>query len=469
MGAGQPRRFADTNERIPQDPGRASEACIALDVDEVLVQYVGGFRKYMQQERPNGPLDTDSIFHEAHNPNSPWRLQFALSGGLDNLEAVPGAAVALRRFRSAGIRLEAVTSRPPIMRQSTEALLAKLFPPDTFAAYHFVGPGEKGRTCVSIGARALVDDQFPNCVDACGCGVTCILFDYCGSYPWSQNLPEMPPNCKRCETWAETCTFLLGLFGVQAGVEVPSSEYLLKVKQAVAERKETIVDYREALSEAEKQNTEYDFNMDDGAGRAMQRFVATDQAPRSEPWWQMRDEPQAVAQSSPVLQTDYRSVSHHQEKGIHSEPWWQMRDEQSSVSQHGNYQLNGLSPTMAQEHSNFSGVRSQAHSQDIDYGYSRSRASVEATLDPNVGHHFDVVDYDHARQSYQHSHTSPNLQQPRRDALSTWNSPASAYAVEPRNAEIQGYAGGYPSYHSKAPLADGRVRTQDEDGMCIIT
>jgi len=452
MGAGQPGRFSDSQR---QDV-RVNEPVIALDVDEVLVQYVGGFRKYMQKERPNGPLDTDSIFHEAHSPTSPWRLQFALSGGLDNLEMVPGAAVSLQKFRSAGIRLEAVTSRPPIMRQSTEALLAKLFAPDTFAAYHFVGPGEKGRTCNAIGAIALVDDQFPNCVDACSCGVTCVLFDHCGSYPWSQNLPEMPPNCKRCKTWAETCTFLLAQCGIRVGPDVQSSEYLLNVKQVVAERS-AVVDYRDALSEAGKQATEYDLDLDAGAQQEVQRWVKATEQPRSESWWQMRDELPPVVQTSPTFQTAYRAQSHHQhqenkltEETLRSEPWWQMRDEPSPVSQQTTFPYGNRMQTQP------------------------------------------LQEYGHTRQAYQQSQTSPNLQEshPRREPLSMWNAPASTYAPEPQKAQ---YYGGYqPSAYPHPAVSNGlsystlsrasnyEVRRQasdnnanrasaEEDSMCTIT
>jgi len=191
-------------------------------VDEVLVSYVDSFRQFLERERPHGPLDVQNVFMEAHDPNSPWRLQFATNGGLDNLDPVPGSADALRRLKAAGIRLEVVTSRPPIMRQSTEAMLRRLFPADTFSAHHFVGPGEKGHTCNAIGACALVDDQIQNTIDADACGVISVLFDLFGSYPWSVCSPdELPANVVRLETWAATCEYLLQSLGVPS----PSPNY----------------------------------------------------------------------------------------------------------------------------------------------------------------------------------------------------------------------------------------------------
>mmetsp|Transcript_50120 Transcript_50120/g.92502 ORF Transcript_50120/g.92502 Transcript_50120/m.92502 type:complete len:700 (+) Transcript_50120:46-2145(+) len=209
--AGQQTLFRPT----PADEN--APVVIALDVDEVLVCYVDGFRKFLQRERPDSPCDIDTAFHEAHHPRSPWRLQFAMNGGLDNLEAVPGAAAALRKLRAAGIRLEAVTSRPPIMRQSTEALLLKLFPPDTFSAAHFAGPGEKGHTCNMIRAQALVDDQLPNILDAANCNVTGVLFDLCRSYPWCRavRIEDLPQGTTCKETWADAAEYLLHLFAPQ--------------------------------------------------------------------------------------------------------------------------------------------------------------------------------------------------------------------------------------------------------------
>jgi len=207
-----------TSRLSPSLADERATVTIALDVDEVLCCYVDGFRKFLQRERPHGPLDTDAVFHEAHSPTSEWRLQFALSGGLDTLDAVPGAAAALRRLKAAGVRLEAVTTRPPIMRHSTETLLLKLFPPGTFARAHFVPPGQKGRTCNDIRARALVDDQVPNVADAAACGVLPILFDLCGSYPWIRawRPEDIPFQVRRIQTWAETCDVLLSAFGLCA-------------------------------------------------------------------------------------------------------------------------------------------------------------------------------------------------------------------------------------------------------------
>lgn len=192
------------------DVGQAP-VVIALDVDEVLCRYTDGFRRYLTKHRPDGPLDVHTVFQEAYDAQNQWRLAFAQSGGLDRLEAVPGALLALRMLLSAGVRLEVVTSRPPVMRASTQALLEGLYGADVFSAMHFIGPGEKGLTCRNIGAVALVDDQLHNVVDAHSHGVQCVLFDLRGGYPWGARPEDVPPGVQRMENWSSTCLFLLSV------------------------------------------------------------------------------------------------------------------------------------------------------------------------------------------------------------------------------------------------------------------
>jgi len=189
-------------------PGRGT-VVIALDVDEVLVEYVEGFRKFLVQANPDGPLDAVSVFHEAHSATSSYRLDFCTNGGLDNLEEVPGASDALRRLKAVGVQLEALTSRNPSMRESTETLILQVFGPDLFTAAHFTAGTSKGAYCERIGAVAIVDDQILNVIDTSSYGVISVLFDFNGGYPWCRCNPEdLPPSVRKCESWSETCDYL---------------------------------------------------------------------------------------------------------------------------------------------------------------------------------------------------------------------------------------------------------------------
>jgi len=214
--------YAETQTQAPLSSASASSAAsgsapqdsssrpvvIALDVDEVLCCYYTCFWKYLEM-RGIGPLNDDYVFREAHDPYSPLRLEFAEEGGLENLEAVPGAAAALECLKAAGARLEVVTCRPSLMRESTEILLGRLYPPGIFADMHFVGAGEKGLKCQAIGASALVDDQIPNIVDATTAGVLGLLLDVDGLYPWSQcEEGYLPDGALRFTSWNAVCAAL---------------------------------------------------------------------------------------------------------------------------------------------------------------------------------------------------------------------------------------------------------------------
>jgi len=127
---------------------------------------VDGFRSFLQTERPNGALDLESVFYEAHNEHSLCRSRFIESGGFDKLDSVPGAVEAMQWLRSCGIRLEALAWRPRSVREATKTSLKWLFPSSTFEDVHFVDAGDKGRVCRLIGALALVDDQVQNAMNA---------------------------------------------------------------------------------------------------------------------------------------------------------------------------------------------------------------------------------------------------------------------------------------------------------------
>lgn len=183
---------------------------VAVDVDEVLCGHVDGFRSFLQTECPNGALDLESVFYEAHNEHSLCRSRFIESGGFDKLDSVPGAVEAMQWLRSCGIRLEALASRPRSVREATKTSLKGLFPPSTFEDVHFVDACDKGRVCRSIGALALVDDQVQNAMNAAKFGVVTVLFDFRGGYPWAKSESgEFPSGVTVVESWPAACECLI--------------------------------------------------------------------------------------------------------------------------------------------------------------------------------------------------------------------------------------------------------------------
>lgn len=192
---------------------RRPAAVVAVDIDEVLVRYVEAFRRFVARESHGGGLDIAAAFREAHDPQSAWRSAFARSGGLDRLDEVPGAVAAIGRLRAAGVRLEAVTTRPSSMRASTEEMFRRCFPANTFAAIHFVRPGEKGATCSRLGAQALIDDQLANVADAAKFGVPALLFDLAGAYTWTRTGGDLPPGVTRVQSWTAAVERIFEMLG----------------------------------------------------------------------------------------------------------------------------------------------------------------------------------------------------------------------------------------------------------------
>lgn len=182
-----------------------SSQVVAVDIDEVVCRYVDGFRSYLRRtghDLANADAQHETLFREAYDPQSVLRAAFISSGGLDTLDVVPGATAALAKLRALGLRLEAVTTRPAALRTSTERLLKRLLPEDTFAAVHHVDSGEKGAVCNQLGATTLIDDQLSNIYDAAASGVSALLFDYEGEYWWTHTDAALPPGVDRVRSWS---------------------------------------------------------------------------------------------------------------------------------------------------------------------------------------------------------------------------------------------------------------------------
>jgi len=148
------------------------------------------------------------------------------SGGLDLLDEVPGAVAGLARLRSAGLRLEAVTTRPAALRASTERMLKRLLPADTLAAVHHVLPGEKGVVCNRLGATILIDDQFPNVKDAAASGVSALLFDLEGKYWWNKTCGALPAGVTRVRSWNAVVDSILETLALGPGHRVGAAKPL---------------------------------------------------------------------------------------------------------------------------------------------------------------------------------------------------------------------------------------------------
>jgi hypothetical protein len=137
---------------------------VAVDIDDTLVLTVSAFKIWVDSKN-GGPLFSrwSQYQREMQLASSEWR-ELAMKAGLfDDLPPVPGAKKGLEVLANAGIRLEAMTSRPESMRDVTMALLDKHFP-KIFSDVHLTGGREhKGDLCQRRGINVLLMIRWSGC------------------------------------------------------------------------------------------------------------------------------------------------------------------------------------------------------------------------------------------------------------------------------------------------------------------
>ncbi|QDZ23033.1 haloacid dehalogenase-like hydrolase [Chloropicon primus] len=194
---------------------RGSRPKVAVDVDEVLAQFLLSLNSYYEDRFSKrygiehydeyyfckiwdcSPDDSNDIVHQFFDSHH-FR---------DGIVPVPGALQALRELRTK-CDLVVITSRQNAIRSATERWVESHFPgvfEDLFFCNHFALDGEsvsKAEMCSRVGADLLIDDNPGYASDCAGSGLDVILFDYKSSYPWSKACEEHE-NIRRCADWEE--------------------------------------------------------------------------------------------------------------------------------------------------------------------------------------------------------------------------------------------------------------------------
>eukprot|EP00930_Biecheleria_cincta_P098841 TRINITY_DN90490_c0_g1_i1.p1 TRINITY_DN90490_c0_g1~~TRINITY_DN90490_c0_g1_i1.p1 ORF type:complete len:217 (-),score=32.40 TRINITY_DN90490_c0_g1_i1:85-735(-) len=198
---------------------RLSKFVIAVDIDEVLAQYVKAycgfhnnthgtdfkvcdFHTYKFWEVTGGTREeaTDSVyaFHE--------------TAFFEHLEPVFGAQAALQELAEiSSVELHVVTSRQENITEATHRWLGKHFPGVFLQERIHIGNhwGKAGarkskpEMCSSIGARILIDDSRDYCREIAEFGIPALLFDLDGSYGWNKEEGEGHDLVCRVLSWEE--------------------------------------------------------------------------------------------------------------------------------------------------------------------------------------------------------------------------------------------------------------------------
>lgn len=168
---------------------------IALDCDEVLMEFVSGicfynnstyktfferkhFKSYNFWETLGGTRDSSHKLVE----------EFYNSSVFDNLRPIKGAVPGVNTLKKKGHELFVVTSRPIHIADKTKSSLYNYFLKSFSEVYfssewHHNGHiGKKSEVCKSIGIELIVEDNIDNALDCASKGVEVILLDA----PWNQ-------------------------------------------------------------------------------------------------------------------------------------------------------------------------------------------------------------------------------------------------------------------------------------------
>lgn len=173
---------------------------IAVDLDDVVLDFVGGLRTALYMEY-GVDLSEDDITDFNLKPfldpiigRSWWSWMRDRSWIWSHFPAVPGAIGTLDRLRREGYYLELVTSKPEWAEHNVYRWLGKWRPP--FQRVTIVGPADNKAD--KTDARLIVDDKFENVRDFVAAGRSGLLF----SRPHNRNV-EVGDGIVRVNNWHE--------------------------------------------------------------------------------------------------------------------------------------------------------------------------------------------------------------------------------------------------------------------------
>lgn len=183
---------------------------IAVDLDEVLADFIGTFLDYYNELYQSTHRKEDFVSYHLEETIGGTKedmvrkiLAFYAHDRFRLVEPVAGATEAVAHLAKT-TRLIIVTARPKQFSRETEVWVETHFPKtfsDIFYTYNphsRLGLGSKAEVCQQIGARALVDDAFENSLDFVNHPTKFLLF----TQPWNIAFTT-PGSMQRVNSWDE--------------------------------------------------------------------------------------------------------------------------------------------------------------------------------------------------------------------------------------------------------------------------
>lgn len=190
---------------------------IAVDVDEVIAQFVLALNNFCDEEHDMQYKVSD---YSVYDFKTVWNCSQQESNELvhaffeskhfhHGVPVIPGAEASLRRLGKS-CDLMVVTSRQHVIQEPTLIWLDQNFPgvfPEVHFGNHFALEGtsrKKSEICREIKADVLIDDNPGYAMDCAEAGMQVLLFDWNLKYPWAKT-EECGPhhsNITRVSDWA---------------------------------------------------------------------------------------------------------------------------------------------------------------------------------------------------------------------------------------------------------------------------
>lgn len=172
---------------------------LAIDLDDVVLDFTGGLRTAVQTEYGVNVDEFDKWeIREVLDPilgRSWWKWMRERDWLWPNFPVIPGAIGGLTQLRSDGHRLEIVTSKPEWAEYAVWKWMGKWRPP--VHAVTIMNTGNGDRKVDATDADLLIDDRADSVVDFAEEGRVGILFDR----PHNRADVKMPSGTYRATDW----------------------------------------------------------------------------------------------------------------------------------------------------------------------------------------------------------------------------------------------------------------------------
>jgi uncharacterized HAD superfamily protein len=194
----------------------SKEMNIALDIDEVLLDLLGAFILYHNDNHGTTAAKKDFFsynFWEVLGGTKEEMIQkvsdfYNTPYFLNGIQPLPGAQAAVKRLAKRN-KQHVITARANEIEEQTKSSLQYHFP-HRFASIELTNqwfrknndkPRMKSSVCLEKNVELIVEDSLMHAYDCAAAGITVLLMDM--NYGWNQSTEKLSDNIIRVHSWEE--------------------------------------------------------------------------------------------------------------------------------------------------------------------------------------------------------------------------------------------------------------------------